>query len=406
MSRSSSKKPAPKRPVARQAVTARTAPRIDKAALADAEILERAILLMHEGALEPRRWKEMLGVLGQRLQANSATLILRSPSMSETGLFYVWGGREDVLTQYATRYFALDPFVQLPPNKVITIHDFVPPEQLESSDFFLEHMLPWDSIYHLGVDVRDEGRFYARLRISRPRAAGNYTAEDRAFIERLVPHFDLAIRLHTAFNFALMECAVYADALTQLTLATVILDGAGRIVHTNAMARELLSQNDGLMLEGATLKLTDPAETQRLSNAIERAVHAKRAEVPGIVEVMRVKRPSGRGSLGLVVRPAVGDLINEESAISSAVAVFISTDQETAHAPPVESVRKLFGLTQKEAELALSLADGCNLQEAGVRLGITLNTARAHLRSIFKKTRIDRQAVLVRAILKSVAALG
>jgi DNA-binding CsgD family transcriptional regulator len=39
-------------------------------------------------------------------------------------------------------------------------------------------------------------------------------------------------------------------------------------------------------------------------------------------------------------------------------------------------------------------------------LDITLNTARAHLSSIFAKTGIDRQARLVRAILRSVAALG
>ena len=56
--------------------------------------------------------------------------------------------------------------------------------------------------------------------------------------------------------------------------------------------------------------------------------------------------------------------------------------------------------------LALALANGQTLQEAAVTLGISLNTARAHLRAIFAETGIDRQTKLVHAILRSVAALG
>ena len=69
-------------------------------------------------------------------------------------------------------------------------------------------------------------------------------------------------------------------------------------------------------------------------------------------------------------------------------------------------IQKLFGLTPKEATLALRLAGGDSLQEASATLGISTNTSRAHLRSIFAKTGVDRQAKLVRVLLKSVAMLG
>jgi DNA-binding CsgD family transcriptional regulator len=91
--------------------------------------------------------------------------------------------------------------------------------------------------------------------------------------------------------------------------------------------------------------------------------------------------------------------------LSPAVAVFISVE-EGKQVPAVEPIRKLFDLTHKEAQLAHCLANGRSLQEAAVELGITLNTARAHLRSTFSKTGIDRQARLVRAILRSVAQLS
>nr|MDT0253635.1 LuxR C-terminal-related transcriptional regulator [Endozoicomonas sp.] len=52
------------------------------------------------------------------------------------------------------------------------------------------------------------------------------------------------------------------------------------------------------------------------------------------------------------------------------------------------------------------LANGLTLDETAEELGISRNTARAHLRSIFSKTGVTRQTMLVRLILKSVATLG
>ena len=119
-----------------------------------------------------------------------------------------------------------------------------------------------------------------------------------------------------------------------------------------------------------------------------------------------MRRGLGPGQFSVIVRPASARPATEESTLSPAVAVFISAETDRAQSPPVETVRKLFDLTRKEAELAMCLTNGRSLREAAADLGITLNTARAHLRSIFAKTGIDRQARLVRAILRSVAALG
>ena len=52
------------------------------------------------------------------------------------------------------------------------------------------------------------------------------------------------------------------------------------------------------------------------------------------------------------------------------------------------------------------LADGLSLDEASEALGMSRNTARTHLRSIFSKTGVSRQTLLVRLILKSVAQLA
>jgi len=55
---------------------------------------------------------------------------------------------------------------------------------------------------------------------------------------------------------------------------------------------------------------------------------------------------------------------------------------------------------------ALLLTNGLTLEEAAEESGISKNTARTHLRAIFSKTGVTRQATLVRILLGSVVPLG
>ena len=72
----------------------------------------------------------------------------------------------------------------------------------------------------------------------------------------------------------------------------------------------------------------------------------------------------------------------------------------------IEILGQLFEFTPAEAALALLLANGLTLDEAAEELGVTRNTAKSHLSSVFSKTGVTRQPKLVQLILKSVAPMG
>ena len=62
---------------------------------------------------------------------------------------------------------------------------------------------------------------------------------------------------------------------------------------------------------------------------------------------------------------------------------------------PIDLLRCHFGLTPAEARLALHLVAGETLRSAALKLRITYETARTHLKNIFSKTGTCRQAELV-----------
>jgi DNA-binding CsgD family transcriptional regulator len=60
-----------------------------------------------------------------------------------------------------------------------------------------------------------------------------------------------------------------------------------------------------------------------------------------------------------------------------------------------ETLRSAFALTRSEARFACAIADGASIAEVAAKHGITRETARTHLKRIFAKMDVGRQAELV-----------
>lgn len=58
-------------------------------------------------------------------------------------------------------------------------------------------------------------------------------------------------------------------------------------------------------------------------------------------------------------------------------------------------LKRLFDLTDAEANLATSLVAGDGLESVATDLGISRNTVKSQLQSVFQKTQTQRQAQLV-----------
>lgn len=75
--------------------------------------------------------------------------------------------------------------------------------------------------------------------------------------------------------------------------------------------------------------------------------------------------------------------------------VLILIDLATQPQPNRAALERIYRLTPAEAKLAVLLGGGAALAEAAEKLGVSVATVRAQLRSIFEKTHTHRQAELV-----------
>ncbi len=374
--------------------------------------------LLYEGSLEPKPWQSALPLMRSIFDAEVVSLILRPPSEGDQGVILnsLRPDREAAqpksdddasdweLTAYREQFFSLDPFVNLPTDQVISLEDLLPDEELVVSDYYEQYLEPINLFRILGVDTQESGGMLAKLRISRRRDEPRFDERDRRLLERLRPHLQRAIRLFATLSRTTSERDIYAGAVEQLAVATIILDEQGRVLNNNAVARVLLDEPGGLTLHGQRLHVEGRDINRELQAAVAQVIEAQHRGETSLVRALRVPRDSGASDLGLVIRPvSTGEWHEGQS--SPCVAVFIS-DPDLRETASQQTLGDLFDLTPAEANVAILLSRGLNLAEVSEAQNISQHTARAQLKSIFAKTGMSRQAELVRLVLKSVASLG
>jgi DNA-binding CsgD family transcriptional regulator len=359
---------------------------------------------LYRGPLEDSPWRTFLILLRKHLDAHTVALLLRSPGDDEPMELLSEGGSRSDIENYNQGQFELDPLVELPSGQVVALHEFIPREELENSEFYRVIMQPQGWCDFLGADLREENELDIRIRIGRYQGGQEFGEEDKTLLRELLPHLETSVRLYTRMQRLERERAVYAGAVEQLSVATIILDEQAAVMSSNDLAQRLLARNDGITLRENQLQLASQEASRELHELVACVLKTSRQGDAPVVEAMRLPRAGGKPDLGLVIRGLPVPAAAQAQGIPRA-AIFIN-DPGQVSAAPVKMLSRLFGFTPAEAGLAIQLANGLTLDEASAELGVSRNTTRTHLRSLFAKTGVSRQSMLVRLILKSVAPLG
>lgn len=217
-----------------------------------------------------------------------------------------------------------------------------------------------------------------------PQEEGRMRSADAAMFDRIFPHVRRAVLFHAR-----------PPELASKSAALLSIDLAGRVLQVSDKAAGLIAAMDGLTLQQSFLKTTNAAAQERLDKAIAMAIRPRLEEAE--TGTATVPRPSGKEDYLLLVEPLPRkDHFSDWMGAAAIVRVVDPTEQlgiSDVHA-------RLFGLTPREWEVADMLLRGFGPEAAAANLGISYETARVHLRALFRKTGTSRQAQLIERLLR------
>ena len=143
-------------------------------------------------------------------------------------------------------------------------------------------------------------------------------------------------------------------------------------------------------------------ETARLRELLTQAASTLSGNGDHAGGVMLISR-LGRRPMKIVVAPL--ETAGQASARQPAAIVLIAGGAGAGEPPDARLIQELFGFTPAEARLTAALVAGKSVKEFAEEAGVSLNTARTHLKNVFPKTGVKRQAALVREVLSALEQL-
>lgn len=383
----------------------------------DNNTLSNLLYALYGAATTSNTNKYFLTQLKERLNLQHATLITRQPTTTDSGLLYTSGDEADIAVLDKeegayTSLYAQDPLVNLPLNQVVTIDDIIPRAQLLESEFYQLILKPHDIYYIAGIDwlyhKDDTTNKNSRIsiRFVRTQEQGNFTEDEKAFFRLLIPHLQQSVSLGLQLRQLNTERQIYADSISKRSIGMVTLDKNGNILQLNTAAKQYLRENDGLSQVQQQIKIESVPLNDTLHKYIEDILSAQannsRDNTRVLSNAIAVPRSSGKADYQLVIKPLPVD-DEDASKITPYLSVFIQ-DPEKNLEISVRTLMNLYQLTLSEATIAILLAEGHTTDEVGEELDIKKNTVRAHLRSMFAKTGVTQQSMLVSLVLTSLAS--
>jgi DNA-binding CsgD family transcriptional regulator len=267
---------------------------------------------------------------------------------------------------------------------VMSDFDVGPPDEFVRTSIYRELCAPLGLRWVAGVKVAAGDDLWC-LAIQRSANEGPFGPQDIRRLSAVSQNLSAAAATARAFGFARAEAAL--DVFEMSGSAVVLFDRSAEVFRLNRAAEHLLG--DDLRIVHNRLVARDHDATANL----DRALHALlwSPDGPSLRPPVTLPRQERYPILAYASRPTGVSA----DCFAPCQAIVVLVDLEARVRLVEQDLMNTFGLTPAEARLASRVSSGESIEEAAIELGVTYETTRKHLKSIFQKTGTHRQAQMV-----------
>ena len=169
----------------------------------------------------------------------------------------------------------------------------------------------------------------------------------------------------------------------------IVVDQHARLLHANRPARELLGRVRDAARAGGALAFKDGPTQQAFERALGRC-GTRWDDEPGTLRQFLVRDASG----ATVARASVEPLPRGRPGTGFASHLVALHRQPEASAVSTDALRAHYGLTAAEARVATAALDAHSVDDLARRVGLSRNTVKTHLKSVFRKCEVASFAQL------------
>lgn len=361
------------------------------------EIEERFLDALYRGVTDSEELDRALQLLQDIFGCRGAVLV-SVDSQDPTATFNATSGwLKENLQLYMEKYADIDPapaaIARLPIGSASSTNRMFTEEERRNGRFYNEFFLANGMVETLAGNLYSDQGHLAIVGVMRNAERDPFDDDDIAHMARLMLHITRAVQLRRTFFKVDARSLGLQATVDRLRAGIVLLGDKGAALFVNTAMQAIAQRGDGFMLDRSGRPLPANIEARR-------RIEALLADVAGggTGGIVAVQRMSGARDYVVLVAPAPPSSAQSEWERSepSGGAIVLVHDPEAQPAVMADVIEQGLRLPKGASRLVAALAADDDLKSYAEREGVTIHTARFHLRTALARTGARTQAELVR----------
>ena len=372
----------------------------------DLDGFQELVQLIYGAALEPDLWHQLPEVLAIKTNVDFCAFWQHYYEGDKKAFMYAYNMDLTYLPGYRDYYCHMDMFNKMffqQENDVVALsHHWLDYSELIKSEFYNDFMKPQD-IYYLSsgrVEKMPCGNGFINISLGNTKSMGCITDEFASLLKALLPHLRKAININNKLAIA-DQYSLQLDQLYKRNNAGIMLvDNQSRPVFLNRVAEETVRNEDVISIKEGVLTI----ESSRLNEKLHKAIKEVSSAQPNSCDTVgsfTIKPTTSHHIITVVILPfseRAASMVNERLGDRArAMVLFFEDVPKVNLSSPLLS--SLYDLTASEVRVVNDLVNGLSVKQIANKYGVSELTLRVQVKSIFRKTKVNRQTDLVSLML-------
>lgn len=364
--------------------------------------IEFVIDRIYDGALDASLWLDTIQSCAEAF--NGAGTVILQPGLASP-LLYVSPGLEHLTACYNEYWWQKDIVVSTAQRLglirpgIVWDHQFLS-DEIKAKSFYFQDFLRTHDIGGIATVIgalNGKTRFAINVQ-RRLGVAPPDEAEQQAFAT-ISRHLSRALVMRLELDSSQAVGSALSQRLAEFDCAVAILDRTGQAKTWNR-AFDTLSE-DGVHIRNGSVQLASGAAQTKFETLVRCVATGLAAqEMP---DALFVNRPNSMLPLIVRVTPLRGqacERLGSFAPVHGALLMILKPGNRTY--PDLSNILLKLGLTQAQTRVALLIAAGHTTKTAAEYLAVSDETVRSHVKGVYTRLGIDRQADLIRLVGKVV----
>jgi DNA-binding CsgD family transcriptional regulator len=357
---------------------------MDRMTAGDDELID----LIYASLLGEASWQQFLDRLSEMLPDGASTLFFHDSHKNVGGISLSKGFSEQALTDYGRHYASVNPMMKKAAIRPLALgvlaEQMYSRDKLVKSEYYADFMRPNGLESAVGVTIyRENGcSFLLSTLTSSANLDVNRAGADR--LTRLAPHLQRAFRHYRAGPFQKAVAEIGGSLFDAIDVGLVIVGDGMTVKTASATGERLLAEGNAIGTSPlGRLTLRSSEATSRLRLMLEQGYGGQTVQSLFI------------GSLKLTFILVQKDRVSTYFE-GPTVIVLAEPPHAGSRAIDFEHLARSFSLTAAETRALTGIVSGQSIDEIAAAAGLSRETIRTQLKSVYGKTGTTGQADLVR----------